>query len=54
MGRDKTIVDLLCAHPSVSKQHTVIQFRRTSKPDEFGLDQVRDWTGRETEQPLLM
>lgn len=40
-GRDKSVADVLCAHPSVSKQHAVLQYRRTAKPDEFGLDVVR-------------
>lgn len=39
-GRDKNVADLLCAHPSISKQHAVLQFRKTAKPDEFGLEQV--------------
>jgi len=36
-GRDINIADVMCAHPSISKQHAVLQFRRTDKPDEFGL-----------------
>jgi hypothetical protein len=40
-GRDKAVADLLCAHPSISKQHAVLQFRKVSKPDDFGIDQVR-------------
>lgn len=39
-GRDKSVADLLCAHPSISKQHAVLQFRKIAKPDEFGLEQV--------------
>lgn len=41
-GRDKSVADLLCAHPSISKQHAVLQFRSVSKPDDFGIDQVSD------------
>ena len=34
-GRDVNITDVLCAHPSISKQHAVIQFRKTvSKADD--------------------
>ncbi len=28
---------MLCAHPSVSKQHAVLQFRRTEKADGSNL-----------------
>lgn len=38
-GRDKSVADLLCAHPSISKQHAVLQFRKTAKPDDFGIEQ---------------
>jgi smad nuclear-interacting protein 1 len=36
VGREAAIVDLLAEHPSVSKQHAVIQFRYTEKRNEFG------------------
>ncbi|KAK3290755.1 SMAD/FHA domain-containing protein [Chaetomium fimeti] len=36
VGRDVTIVDLPAEHPSLSKQHAVIQFRYTEKRNEFG------------------
>ncbi|CAK7565319.1 MAG: hypothetical protein SEPTF4163_003233 [Sporothrix epigloea] len=35
-GRDETVVDLLAAHPSISKQHAVLQFRHVEKRNEFG------------------
>ncbi|CAK7272115.1 hypothetical protein SEPCBS119000_004956 [Sporothrix epigloea] len=35
-GRDEAVVDLLAAHPSVSKQHAVVQFRHVEKRNEFG------------------
>ncbi|MEW5309007.1 MAG: hypothetical protein WDW38_000921 [Sanguina aurantia] len=36
-GRDFHIADIAAAHPSVSKQHAVVQFRQVSVPDEIGL-----------------
>ncbi|KAJ9520161.1 hypothetical protein QJQ45_030085 [Haematococcus lacustris] len=38
-GREQKVVDVLCAHPSISKQHAVVQFRLTTKPGPDGLDQ---------------
>ncbi|KAJ8129058.1 hypothetical protein O1611_g4573 [Lasiodiplodia mahajangana] len=36
VGRDMTVVDMTAEHPSVSKQHAVIQFRYTEKRNEYG------------------
>ncbi|KAI3402030.1 hypothetical protein diail_4004 [Diaporthe ilicicola] len=36
VGREATIVDMVAEHPSISKQHAVIQFRYTEKRNEFG------------------
>ncbi|KAL2014964.1 hypothetical protein VTK56DRAFT_6650 [Thermocarpiscus australiensis] len=36
IGRDLAVVDLPAEHPSISKQHAVIQFRYTEKRNEFG------------------
>ncbi|KJZ77162.1 hypothetical protein HIM_03483 [Hirsutella minnesotensis 3608] len=36
VGRDSAVVDILAEHPSISKQHAVIQFRYTEKRNEFG------------------
>ncbi|KAJ6441243.1 smad nuclear-interacting protein [Purpureocillium lavendulum] len=36
VGRDTAVVDLMAEHPSVSKQHAVLQFRYTEKRNEFG------------------
>lgn len=36
VGRDKLVTDLLLEHPSISKQHAVIQFRYTSSTDQYG------------------
>ncbi|KAH6847393.1 SMAD/FHA domain-containing protein [Chaetomium sp. MPI-CAGE-AT-0009] len=36
VGRDVAVVDLPAEHPSLSKQHAVIQFRYTEKRNEFG------------------
>ncbi|KAF5677911.1 PML1-like protein [Fusarium heterosporum] len=36
IGREMTIVDLPAEHPSISKQHAVIQFRYVEKRNEFG------------------
>ncbi|KAK4218469.1 SMAD/FHA domain-containing protein [Rhypophila decipiens] len=36
IGRDMAVVDLPAEHPSISKQHAVIQFRYTEKRNEYG------------------
>ncbi|KAI1293119.1 SMAD/FHA domain-containing protein [Xylaria venustula] len=36
VGRDMAVVDMLAEHPSVSKQHAVIQFRYIEKRNEYG------------------
>ena len=36
VGRDAAVVDLPAEHPSISKQHAVVQFRYTEKRNEFG------------------
>ena len=36
MGRDRAVTDMLLEHPSISKQHAVIQFRHITKNNEFG------------------
>jgi smad nuclear-interacting protein 1 len=36
MGRDQAIVDFQLEHPSISKQHAVVQFRHITKTDEYG------------------
>lgn len=36
MGRDQKVTDLLLEHPSISKQHAVIQFRHTTSTNEYG------------------
>ncbi|KFA51135.1 hypothetical protein S40293_04788 [Stachybotrys chartarum IBT 40293] len=36
VGREMAIVDLPAEHPSISKQHAVIQFRYTEKRNEYG------------------
>ncbi|KOS18179.1 FHA domain-containing protein DDL [Escovopsis weberi] len=36
VGREAAVVDLAAEHPSVSKQHAVIQFRHTERRNEFG------------------
>ncbi|OIW26465.1 SMAD/FHA domain-containing protein [Coniochaeta ligniaria NRRL 30616] len=36
VGRDRGVVDLPAEHPSVSKQHAVVQFRFVEKRNEFG------------------
>ncbi|KAF4508539.1 hypothetical protein G6O67_004901 [Ophiocordyceps sinensis] len=41
VGRDAGVADLMAEHPSISKQHAVIQFRYMEKRNEFG-----DKTGR--------
>ncbi|KAG9700448.1 SMAD/FHA domain-containing protein, partial [Aureobasidium melanogenum] len=36
MGRDQAIVDFHLEHPSISKQHAVVQFRHITKTNEYG------------------
>ena len=36
VGRDMAVVDLPAEHPSLSKQHAVIQFRYIEKRNEYG------------------
>jgi smad nuclear-interacting protein 1 len=36
IGREMAVVDLPAEHPSISKQHAVIQFRYKEKRNEFG------------------
>lgn len=36
IGRDMAVVDMAAEHPSVSKQHAVIQFRFIEKRNEYG------------------
>ncbi|KAI1429015.1 SMAD/FHA domain-containing protein [Xylaria sp. FL1777] len=36
IGRDMAVVDMTAEHPSVSKQHAVIQFRYIEKHNEYG------------------
>ncbi|KAK3305722.1 SMAD/FHA domain-containing protein [Chaetomium strumarium] len=36
IGRELAVVDLPAEHPSISKQHAVVQFRYTEKRNEFG------------------
>lgn len=36
VGRESAVVDLLAEHPSISKQHAVMQFRYTEKRNEYG------------------
>ncbi|KUI71907.1 Smad nuclear-interacting protein 1 [Cytospora mali] len=36
VGREAAVVDMPAEHPSISKQHAVIQFRYTEKRNEFG------------------
>ncbi|KAG4026158.1 hypothetical protein MFRU_044g00290 [Monilinia fructicola] len=40
IGRELAVVDLAAEHPSISKQHAVIQFKATEKMNEFG-DKIR-------------
>jgi smad nuclear-interacting protein 1 len=35
-GRDKNVTDLTLEHPSISKQHAVIQFRHQTTTNEYG------------------
>jgi smad nuclear-interacting protein 1 len=45
VGRELTVVDMAAEHPSISKQHAVIQFRYIEKKNEFGdkLGKVRPY-----------
>jgi len=45
LGRDEKVTDLLLEHPSISKQHAVIQFRYIAKKNEYGdiLDTVKPY-----------
>lgn len=45
VGREVAVVDMPAEHPSVSKQHAVIQFRYIEKKNEFGdkLGRVRPY-----------
>lgn len=36
VGRESAVVDMLAEHPSISKQHAVLQFRYVEKRNEFG------------------
>ena len=36
IGREVSVVDMLAEHPSISKQHAVIQFRYIEKRNEYG------------------
>ncbi|UZJ53049.1 hypothetical protein CBS101457_002369 [Exobasidium rhododendri] len=36
MGRDRAVADIPIDHPSISKQHAVIQFRNIRERNEFG------------------
>lgn len=36
VGRETAVVDMLAEHPSISKQHAVVQFRYIEKRNEFG------------------
>jgi smad nuclear-interacting protein 1 len=36
VGREVAVVDLPAEHPSISKQHAVLQFRYTERRNEFG------------------
>ncbi|KAF7876327.1 hypothetical protein EAF04_001420 [Stromatinia cepivora] len=40
IGRELAVVDLAAEHPSISKQHAVVQFKATEKMNEFG-DKIR-------------
>ncbi|KUJ10765.1 SMAD/FHA domain-containing protein, partial [Mollisia scopiformis] len=45
VGREVAVVDMAAEHPSVSKQHAVIQFRYVEKTNEYGdkLGRVRPY-----------
>ena len=36
VGRDQNVTDLHLEHPSISKQHAVVQFRYITTTNEFG------------------
>lgn len=36
IGREMAVIDIAAEHPSISKQHAVIQFRYLEKRNEFG------------------
>jgi smad nuclear-interacting protein 1 len=36
VGKETSVVDLLAEHPSISRQHAVIQFRYIEKRNEYG------------------
>ncbi|KAH8668858.1 SMAD/FHA domain-containing protein, partial [Xylariales sp. PMI_506] len=36
IGRERSVIDILAEHPSISKQHAVIQFRYIEKRNEYG------------------
>lgn len=36
MGRDRAVADIPIDHPSISKQHAVIQFRNIREKNEYG------------------
>lgn len=36
MGRDRAVADIPIDHPSISKQHAVIQFRSIRERNEYG------------------
>jgi smad nuclear-interacting protein 1 len=36
MGRDRAVADIPIDHPSISKQHAVIQFRNIRERNEYG------------------
>lgn len=36
VGREAAVADLLAEHPSLSKQHAVLQFRHTTRVNEYG------------------
>lgn len=36
IGRDNRVADIIVAHPSCSKQHAVIQYRKVKRRDQFG------------------
>lgn len=36
MGRDQKVTDVLLEHPSISKQHAVVQFRHQTTTNEYG------------------
>ena len=41
VGRDQKVTDFFLEHPSVSKQHAVVQFRYITTTNEFGDKQSR-------------